>query len=130
MLFLDDVGVKGPTTTYNNTEVLPGVRQFVIEYIQVLDRILECIEQAGYTIGPKLQFCISRIVIVGFIYRAEGRSPETAKVIKILEWKLYRNIGEARAFLGVCIYYRIWIPGFAVLAKPIYNLFKKGVVWE
>jgi Reverse transcriptase (RNA-dependent DNA polymerase) len=85
ILFLDDVGVKGPTTIYNNTEVLPGVRQFVIEYIQVLDRILEYIEQAGYTIGPKSQFCISRIVIVGFVYRAEGRSPETAKVIKILE---------------------------------------------
>ena len=25
MLFLDDVRVKGPTTTYNNTEVLLGV---------------------------------------------------------------------------------------------------------
>ena len=25
MLFLDNIGVKGPTTTYNNTEVLLGV---------------------------------------------------------------------------------------------------------
>ena len=85
ILFLDNIGVKGPTIIYNNTEVLPGIRQFVIEYIQVLDRILEYIERTGYTIGPKLQFCISRIVIVGFVYRAEGQNLETAKVIKILE---------------------------------------------
>ena len=85
MLFLDNVGVKGPTTTYNNTKVLLGVWQFVIEYIQVLDRTLEHIERARCTIGPKSQFCISGIVIVRFVYRAEGRSLETAKVIKILE---------------------------------------------
>ena len=128
MPFLDDIRVKGPTTIYNNTKVLPGVWQFVIEYIQVLDRTLECIERAGCTIGPKSQFCISRIVIVGFVCRAEGRSPEIAKVIKILEWRACRNVGEARAFVGVCVYYQIWIPEFAMLAKPIYNLFKKGVV--
>ena len=85
MLFLDNVGVKGPTTMYNNTKVLPGVCRFVIEYIQVLDRTLEHIERARCMIRPKSQFCISRIVIVRFVCRAEGQSPETAKVIKILE---------------------------------------------
>src|SRR5436190_21431643 len=59
MPFLDDVGVKGPMTTYNNTEVLPGVRKFVMEHIQALDRTLERIEWAGCTIGPKSQFCIN-----------------------------------------------------------------------
>jgi hypothetical protein len=85
ILFVDNIEIKRPTTIYNNTEVLPRVRQFVIKYIQILDRILEYIEQARYTISPKLQFCINRIVKIGFVYRAEGRSPETAKVIKILE---------------------------------------------
>jgi hypothetical protein len=44
---------------------------------------------------------------VGFVYGAEGRSLDNAKVIKILEWKPYLDIGEARAFIGVCVYYRI-----------------------
>jgi hypothetical protein len=130
MPFLDDVGVKGPTTTYNNTEVLPGVRKFVMEHIQALDRTLERIERAGCTIGPKSQFCMNGVVLVGFVCGAEGRTPETAKVIKILEWRPCANVREARAFIGVCVYYRIWIPDFAVLAKPIYRLFKKGVAWE
>jgi len=31
--FLDDIGVKGPLSAYNNKEALLGIRQFVIEYI-------------------------------------------------------------------------------------------------
>ena len=107
MPFLDDIGVKGPRTTYNSKEVLPGVRRFVIEHIQALDKTLEQLERAGCTIGPKSQFCINGIVIVGFVYRAEGKSPKTAKVIKILEWRPCTNIQEARAFVGVCVYYCI-----------------------
>ena len=51
-----------------------------------------------------------------------------AKIIKILEWKPCTSVGEARAFIGVCVYYWIWIPKFAMLAKPIYKLFRKGVI--
>src|SRR5438045_4073402 len=129
MPFLDDVGVKGLTSMYSNTEVLPGVRKFIMEHIQALDRTLERIERAGCTIGPKSQFCMKGVVIVRFVCGAEGRSPETAKVIKILEWKPCTCVREARAFIGVCMYYQIWIPKFAMLAKLIYNLFQKGVPW-
>jgi len=48
---------------------------------------------------------MDRIKIVGFICRVEGRTPNSAKVIKILKWKPYADIKEARAFIGVCVYY-------------------------
>src|SRR5438477_9501677 len=105
MPFLDDIGVKGPTSMYSNTEVLPGVRRFVMEHIQSLDRTLEWIERAGCTIGPKSQFCMDGVAIVGYVCGAEGQSPERAKVIKILKWKQCMNIREARAFIGMCVYY-------------------------
>ncbi len=38
--FLDDVGVKGPKTKYNNEEVAPGIRRYVLEHIQNLDKVL------------------------------------------------------------------------------------------
>ena len=31
--FLDDIGVKGLLSTYDNKEVLLGIQQFVIEHI-------------------------------------------------------------------------------------------------
>ena len=70
------------------------------------------------------------IKIVGFVCGAEGRTPNSAKVIKILEWKPCADIGEARAFIGVCVYYRIWIKDFSTIAEPIYRLFKKGMPWQ
>jgi hypothetical protein len=105
--FLDDIGVKGPLSTYDGKEALPGIRQFVLEHIQSLDRTLVRLERAGCSIGPKSQFCIDGINIVSFVCGAEGWSPDNAKVIKILEWKPCLDIREARAFIGVCVYYRI-----------------------
>jgi len=128
--FLDDIGVKGPLSAYNNEEALPGIRRFVMEHIQALDRTLIRLERAGCTISPKSQFYMDGIKIVGFVCRAEGRTPDSAKVIKILEWKPCADIGEARAFIGVCVYYRIWIKDFSTITKPIYRLFKKGVPWQ
>ena len=43
-LFVDDVGVKGLYTTYDYKEVCLGVRRYIIEHIQELDRTLERIE--------------------------------------------------------------------------------------
>jgi len=83
--FLDDIGVKGLLSTYRNREVKPGIRQYVLEHIQSLDRTLVRLEQAGCTISLKSQFCIGGISIVGFVYRAKGQSLDSAKVIKILE---------------------------------------------
>ena len=128
--FLDDVGVKGPTTAYNGEEAFPGVRKYVLEHIQALDRTLVRIERAGCTIGPKSQFCIDGINIVGFVCGAEGRSPDTAKVIKILEWKACTDVSKARVFIRVCIYYRIWVKDFSIVAEPIYRLFRKGAPWD
>jgi ribonuclease HI len=128
--FLDDIGVKGPTSRYNDEELIPGIRRFVMEHIQSLDRVLVRIERAGGTVGLKSQFCMDGINLVGFVCGAEGRSPDSAKVIKILEWEPCSNIREARAFIGVCVYYRIWIKDFSIIAEPIYYLFKKGVPWN
>jgi hypothetical protein len=85
LLFLDDIGVKGLLSTYNEKEMLPGIRQFVIEHIQFFDKTLVCLERAGCTIDSKSQFCIDRINVVGFVCRTEDRSLDNAKVIKILE---------------------------------------------
>ncbi|EKD16861.1 gag-pol polyprotein [Drepanopeziza brunnea f. sp. 'multigermtubi' MB_m1] len=57
MPFVDDIGVKGPQTDYSDEEALPGIRRFVLEHIQNIDKTLERIERAGATIGEKSQFC-------------------------------------------------------------------------
>ena len=67
---------------------------------------------------------------MGFICDLEGRRLEITKVIKILEWAAYKDETDARAFLGIYIYYRIWIMHFALIVEPIFKLFKKGTPFK
>lgn len=129
-VFLDDIGIKGPRSRYNEREVAPGIRQFVLEHLQNLDGVLADIERAGCTIGPKSKFCASGLNLVGFVCDGDGRHPESRKVIKILEWKPCASVAEARAFMGLCVYYRIWIEHFSLVAGPIYTLFQKDVEFQ
>ena len=125
MPFLDDIGVKGPYSDYDNELKLPGIRRFVFEHLQNLDATLDRIERAGACIGPKSQFCYNGMEIVGFVCGSGGRAPASAKVVKILEWPACKDTTEAKAFLGICVYYRIWIKDFVIIAEPIYCLFRK-----
>ena len=101
--FLDDVRVKGPKTKYNNKEVAPGIRRYVLEH-----KVFADLERAGVTIaGAKSQFCCTGIKIVEFICDTDGHHPNTSKVLKILDWPECTDITSARVFIGVCVYYQI-----------------------
>ena len=61
---------------------------------------------------------------MSFICDLNDRSFETAKIIKILKWLSCRNVSEIRAFIKICVYYRIWIMNFVIIAALIYRLLK------
>jgi hypothetical protein len=67
------------------------------------------------------------ITIVGMLCTADGRQPAQKKVQKILDWPTPRSVREARGFIGICVYYRIFVRGFSVIAAPILELFRKSV---
>lgn len=120
--------VKEPKTTYNNKEPVPGIRRYVVKHIQNLDKVLADLERAGVTIGgAKSQFCQASIKIVGYICDADGHHPDISNVLKILDWPECMDTTSACAFIGVCVYYQIWIKDFAQVASLIYHLFKKNV---
>ena len=77
--------VKGPIITYNNKEAAPGIRRYIKEYIIDIDLVLADIKRARGIIRAKSQFCIPGIKLVGYVCGAEERSPDSQKVIKILE---------------------------------------------
>lgn len=126
------MGVERPKTKYNNKEVAPGIRRYVLEHIKNLDKVLADLEKAGVTVaGGKSQFCQAGIKIVGYICDADGRHPDTFKALKILDWPECIDVTSPRAFIGVCVYYRIWIKNSAQAAAPIYHLLKKNTpfIW-
>jgi hypothetical protein len=48
--------------------------------------------------------------------------------MKIIKWLACRNVTEARAFIGLCVYYRAWIKDFSVVAEPIFRPFRGRVI--
>lgn len=83
--FLDNIEIKGPKTIYNNKKLVLGIRQYVVEHIQNLDKILIDLKQAGITIAKaKVQFCQDGIKIVGYIYDANNCHSNILKILKIL----------------------------------------------
>ena len=132
--YMDDIGVQGPRSRYNDEEVpgLPGVRKFMMEHIQNLDKVLADLERAGLTISvEKSQFCMRGLQIVGYVCDVHGRHPESSKTAKIDSWPDCCNLRDCRSFMGICGYYRIWVEGYAIIAAPIYSLFVKGTpfIW-
>ena len=129
--FLDDIGLKGPQTRYDDVEICPGVRRFVFEHALIFRQFLRDAWLAGLTIsGKKSCIAMPGIEIVGFICDANGRHPESRKVQKILDWPQPQSLKEARGFIGTAGYYRMFIFNFSIVAAPIYNLFRKGQLFR
>ena len=129
--FIDNVAAKPPSqSTYPDADgkpkmsAIPGVCLCILEAIQSHDDVLADIERTGKTIsGFKSAFVCEGLKIVSFVCDSEGRQPVAEKVRKIVEWPACRNVTEARAFIGICVYYPAWIKDFSVVAEPIFRLF-------
>jgi hypothetical protein len=129
-ILLDDVGVKGPENQYGEegVEGLPGVLRFVMKHLQNLDNVLADVERAGGTIsGEKSNWCRNSVKIVGFVCGDAGRWAQASNVDMVWNWPWCENRTECRGFLGNCTYYRIWIPEYAIVAGPLFQILQKNV---
>jgi len=136
--YIDDVPIKGPKTRYellgDGVETLdknPGIRRFVFEHLENVNRILQRMKHAGGTFsGPKMTIYSDHIIIVGFECSYKGRKPTNDAIRKILHWESYEDTTDIRAFLGTAIQCRNHIPNFVMVVAPLYEIVKKDVPFE
>ena len=132
--FIDDIPAKGPVTRYQKEngdyETIPenpGIRRFVWEHLQNVNRIIQRIKHAGGTFsGLKSSICVESAIIVGHRCSINGRLPDEARVQKILDWPICKNLTEVRGFLGTLGTIRIFVKDFAMHAKPLVQLTRKA----
>ena len=79
--------------------------------------------------GTKCAIEMPGIAIVGIVCDYDGRHLDQKKVAKIPDWPVPCSTKEARAFIDVIVYYRIFIVAFSVVAAPIFRLFRKNVIF-
>lgn len=77
----------------------------------------------------KRQFAKQSISYLGHIVSSSGVSTDPEKIRSIQEWPQPQDIRELRSFLGLARYYRKFIRNFALLARPLIDLLKKGTLF-
>ncbi len=118
--FIDDCGIKGPTSRYGDEEIHPGIRRFVWEYFRNLDRVLGALINAGITAsGAKAILAAEHLKIVGSVVCLDGWIIEPSLVAKIANYPQPESTTEIRGFLGVSGVGRRWMEKYAVIAKPL-----------
>jgi hypothetical protein len=104
-----------------------------MKHIQWLNDVLTNIEKIDCIIfEKKSQFCCQRLRVIDFVCDVERRHSDTAKIIKILNSFSCQDVADAREFIEICVFYRVFIADFVFIAQSIYAFLKKNVsfVWE
>lgn len=136
--YIDDVPVRGPPSRYilpdGEPETIPensGIRRFVWEHFQDLNRIVQRMKYSGGTFsGYKSFLCASEITVLGHRCTIDGRRPDQSRVEKISNWGPCQNLTDVRAFLGTIGVCRIFIKNFAHRAHHLVKLTRKDAPWE
>jgi hypothetical protein len=136
--FVDDVPVKGPETRYElrdgGYETIPGnpgIRRFVWEHMENMNRVLQLMKAYGGTFnGKKLVVCAPETLVVGHMCCYEGRIADRSYVQKIEDWPEPETVTHVRSFLGTCGVLRIFIRNYASIVRKLVDLTRKDAEWR
>ena len=122
--FFNDLSVKSVTTWYKNSdgsyETIPGnlgICCFIWEHLQVVHRILQCLQNISATVSTKKFILVALdATIIGHKFTFDGCIPHEAKVQKIRDWPECHNLTQVCGFLGVCGVLRMFVISLLSLA--------------
>ncbi|GBG65781.1 hypothetical protein CBR_g52372 [Chara braunii] len=95
-------------------------------HAQHIEWSLGALRDAGFKIAlEKSEFFLPEISFLGYVVTRGGLRPDSRKVAAVKEAPVPTSLTQVRAFLGLASYYRRFIKGFAVIARPLTNLLRK-----
>ncbi|KAG2191605.1 hypothetical protein INT47_012819 [Mucor saturninus] len=95
---------------------------------QHVHMIMHKLDEAGLVVNrAKCKFNRKKLTFLGYdIIANVGVLPSKKKVEAIMSWPVSKNVQDVRKFIGLCQYYKSFLPSFASVAAPITDLTKGG----
>lgn len=90
------------------------------EHLQYLEMVFEKLKQNSLKVnGSKCSLGVPQVEYLGHIISENGVSVDPAKIECVWKWPQPRTIKQLRGFLGLAGYYRKYVKGFGMTAKPL-----------
>lgn len=114
---------------YMDDIVIPSLT--VEEGIEKLVKVLKVCETNGLKIKwEKCQFLKRKISFLGYEIENSSILPSVSKTKAVENFPLPVNQKCVQRFLGLTSYFRRFVPDYAMIAKPISDLLRKGVEFQ
>lgn len=93
------------------------------EHTELLAKVLTLIKESGLTINlKKCKFARKELQYLGFKITQNGLEADDSKIQAVKDFKIPKSARQLASFLGLCSYYRNFIPSFSEIAEPLYIL--------
>ena len=107
LVYLDDILVPGQSFSHQLTN---------------LRKVFERLRAAKLKLSPKKCLLFRREVkCLGHVVIKNGISPDPDEVNAVMSWPIPTSATEVKSFLGLCSYYRRFIPHFSNIAHPLHQ---------
>ena len=116
LVYIDDILVMGTTLE---------------EHLENLRTVLTRLHQSGLRLKPsKCHLLQQEVEYLGHRVSAAGVMTDPSKAEAVRVFPVPTDVKPLRSFLGLASYYRRFIPNFSVVASPLFQLTKKGAVFQ
>ena len=97
------------------------------EHVEHIETVFSRLRSAGLKLKmSKCEFLKQEVKYLGHLVSPSGIRPDPAKISAIQNLRPPTNVKSVRSFLGMCGFYRRFVPDFAKIAKPLTELTKKN----
>jgi len=97
------------------------------QHVRNLAQVFQRLRLAGLKLKPtKCRLFQWKVTFLGHVVSARGIEPGLAKLSCIASWPEPRCLTECRSFSGLASYYKNFVENFGELARPLYELTRKG----
>ncbi|GAA6072187.1 uncharacterized protein LOC118598098, partial, partial [Tachysurus ichikawai] len=99
------------------------------KHLQDLETAFSRLHQANLNL-KKCHIVKNELKFLGHVASGKGVEVDPEKTSAIANFPVPHNIHSLQRFVGIVGWYHKFIPHFAELAAPLYQLQQKGVTWE